>query len=101
VATALAGAAGSVTVVINGGEITLEDIRQSLAARRPVLVVAGTGRVADLLADARRTPAAAATRDRTLAESPLLHVVQAMAAPARLAAAITALIPSGTGVEGR
>lgn len=41
----------SATIVINGGEITLkQDIPNSLKHRRPVLVLAGTGRAADRVA---------------------------------------------------
>ena len=43
----------AVTVLINGGPIALADVALSIAARRPVVVVAGTGRAADdVLADA-------------------------------------------------
>lgn len=52
VATALAGDAPSLTLVVNGGEITYDDIGHSLGAGRPVLVLAGTGRTADAIASA-------------------------------------------------
>lgn len=52
VASILAGQAPSVTFVVNGGEITYDDVRHSLAAARPVLVVAGAGRTADAIAAA-------------------------------------------------
>lgn len=91
VATALAGAAPSLTVVINGGPITLDDIAHSLAAGRPVLVVAGTGRLADALAGARRAAADAAPAERALATSPLLDVVDGIAQPHLLANAIVTL----------
>lgn len=54
VATVLASGSPSVTVVINGGEIVLDDVVRSIAARRPVITVAGTGRTADRLAAAVR-----------------------------------------------
>lgn len=50
VATRLAGHHGSLTLVINGGAVTLQDVVHSLRTGRPVVVVAGTGRVADELA---------------------------------------------------
>jgi hypothetical protein len=50
----LAGGLRSATIVINGGGITYEDVKQSLKAGRRVLVVAGTGRTADQLAGAIR-----------------------------------------------
>jgi hypothetical protein len=40
-ATELAGGLPSVTVLINGGAIALQDVAHSLAAGRPVLVIAG------------------------------------------------------------
>jgi hypothetical protein len=91
VATILAGPAPSLTVVVNGGPITVEDVRQSLAAGRPVLLVAGTGRLADALTAAVRTPADAAPGLRALAESRLLRVVDGLADPEQLAGAIARL----------
>jgi hypothetical protein len=51
-ATVLAGGAGSVTVLVNGGEIAYSDVQRSVEAGRPVFVVAGSGRTADVFADA-------------------------------------------------
>ena len=74
VADAIACDRPSLTVVVNGGEITYEDVARSLERGRPVVVLAGTGRTADAIADARAgwnaDPRAAA-----LAESPLTRVV--------------------------
>jgi len=53
-ATILAGGSPSVTVLVNGGPIAFEDVAQSLIADRPVLVLEGSGRTADLIAAARR-----------------------------------------------
>jgi SLOG in TRPM, prokaryote len=52
IASAIAGDAPSVTVLINGGEITWQDAAQSVEAGRSLLVIAGTGRTADVLATA-------------------------------------------------
>ncbi|MEM9927208.1 MAG: hypothetical protein AAF915_26280 [Cyanobacteria bacterium P01_D01_bin.50] len=49
VATVLAKGAPSVAVLINGGEISKKDVSESLRANRPVLAVAGSGRLADTL----------------------------------------------------
>jgi hypothetical protein len=54
VATAIAGDRPSVTLVLNGGQITYDDIDHSLRADRPVLILAGTGRTADAIAAAAR-----------------------------------------------
>lgn len=51
VASAIADSA-SVTVLINGGEITWKDASQSVKADRSIIVIAGTGRTADILAAA-------------------------------------------------
>lgn len=58
----LANVSPSVTVLINGGEIARKDVEQSLSTGRPVVVISGTGRLADELAIAPK-------------KSPLLHVV--------------------------
>lgn len=63
VATEIAGGAPSVTVLINGGDIALQDVANSVAARHPVLVIKGTGRAADRIAaalDGNRADAQAA-----------------------------------------
>jgi SLOG in TRPM, prokaryote len=78
IATALAGAARSLTVVINGGPITRDDVRHSLAAGRPVLAVTGTGRLADTLVG-------------SAAPSPLLQAVDGLRDPRCLAARIADL----------
>jgi hypothetical protein len=53
IATALtADAAGSVTVLINGGEVSWIDASQSVQSDRSLIVVAGSGRTADMLATA-------------------------------------------------
>lgn len=62
-ASALALSQPSLTILINGGEISRQDVLLSLQAGRPVLVAAGTGRLADEFA---ASP-----------PSPLLHVVAA------------------------
>ena len=51
-ATVLAEVAGSVTVLVNGGEIAYSDVQRSVEAGRPVFVVAGSGRTADVFVDA-------------------------------------------------
>jgi len=76
VATALAPPALSVAVLVNGGEITLDDAEENLARRRPLLVLAGTGRTANAIATAAAHPAGC--RDERLvaiATNPLVRVV--------------------------
>jgi hypothetical protein len=50
----IAGSAGSATVVANGGQVAWRDVRHSVEAGRPVIVLAGSGRTADVLAAAVR-----------------------------------------------
>jgi hypothetical protein len=50
----LAGLRPSLTLVAAGGEVTRLDVAQSLGARRPLLVIAGSGGTADQLARWRR-----------------------------------------------
>lgn len=56
VATALSGRSPSVTILLNGGNASIVDIRASIADGRPVVVIAGSGRLADELATAIRHP---------------------------------------------
>jgi hypothetical protein len=51
-ASALAGPTPSITVLVNGGQISYSDVEHSVDAGRPVVVVAGSGRTADVLAAA-------------------------------------------------
>ena len=64
----------SVTVLLNGGDIAYDDVAHSVREHRPVVVVAGSGRTADVLADAvlgRPSP----ERARLLVASGLIHSV--------------------------
>ncbi len=51
-AQALGNGAPSVSVLVNGGETSWEDVSHSVSAGCPVVVIAGSGRVADALAAA-------------------------------------------------
>jgi hypothetical protein len=52
IAGMIAGDSPSVTVLVGGGAIAWEDVENSVAAGRPVIVVAGSGGTADALAAA-------------------------------------------------
>jgi hypothetical protein len=73
VATVVAGDHPGVTMVINGGEITFDDVEISLAVKRPVIVVAGTGRAADAIA-AAVSGRPDSERAERLGASPLVQV---------------------------
>ncbi|NEU82213.1 hypothetical protein [Nostoc sp. UIC 10630] len=74
VATMLANNAPSVTVLLNGGEITFDDAFYSVNTGRLVVVIAGSGRTADILADALRGKATD-ERAKKLAKSGILQYV--------------------------
>jgi SLOG in TRPM, prokaryote len=78
VATVIAAGHPSATLVVNGGEITYDDIAHAVAAGRPVIVVAGTGRTADAIAAAAGQTTGDPVNERAarLAASPLLRVVR-------------------------
>jgi SLOG in TRPM, prokaryote len=73
-ATVLAGSRPSITVLINGGEIAYSDVEHSVQAGRRVIVIAGSGRTADVIAAAL---AGTETDERahSLAESGLVRSV--------------------------
>ncbi len=54
VASVLSEGCPSLTLVVNGGEITLQDVSYSVQAERPVVTLDGSGRSADKLAAALR-----------------------------------------------
>jgi len=47
IATAVAGDKKSITVLVNGGNISRTDVEYSLLEKRPTFVIRGTGRLAD------------------------------------------------------
>ena len=47
IATAVAGGKKSITVLVNGGNISRADVEYSLLEKRPTFVIRGTGRLAD------------------------------------------------------
>ena len=50
IATVIAGDRSSITVLVNGGEISKTDVEYSLLENRPAIVLRGTGRMADQMA---------------------------------------------------
>lgn len=90
VADAVASGRPSLTVVVNGGEITYDDVARSIARGRPVVVLSGTGRTADAIA-AARAGHDADPRATALAASALTRVVP-VDDPAGAGAAVDALL---------
>ena len=64
----------TVTLLVNGGQIAYTDVAESLGSGRPVVVLAGSGRTADAIAEAR---AGNGGDDRAveIAASPLTTIV--------------------------
>lgn len=73
-ATVLAGAAPSITVLVNGGQIAYSDVRHSVEACRPVIVIADSGGTADVFAGAL-AGVPANHRTATLVGSGLIRVI--------------------------
>ncbi len=87
IATTLAGVLPSITVLINGGEITWLDARCSIALDRPILVLDGTGRAADALARGVRGEHTD-MRAAALVASGLIEVVRIQDGPGAVAEVI-------------
>jgi hypothetical protein len=66
----------SVTLMVNGGAIALNDAEESLAAGRPLIVLAGSGRSADEIAKARAGEETG-EQAKVVAASPLTSIVDA------------------------
>ncbi|HEY9667534.1 MAG TPA: hypothetical protein V6C91_12065 [Coleofasciculaceae cyanobacterium] len=91
VATVLASSAPSVTVLLNGGEVTFKDAFQSVIAGRLVIVIAGSGRTADKIADALDGKATD-ERAKALADSGLVRDINLEEGFAQLDQAIQELL---------
>ncbi len=91
VAGLLAGDSPSVTILVNGGEIALDDVARSVAAGRPVVVLDGSGRTADALAAALRA-GGQERRVKELAASGLVEAVALVDGPPALARATARLL---------
>ena len=76
VAELLAGDRPSLTLLVNGGDVSVDDVAESVRAGRPVLVVGGSGRAADTLAAALRDETPPDERVRALASSALVHAAE-------------------------
>ncbi len=81
----------SVTVVVNGGEITFQDVSNSVLEDRPVLTLDGTGRTADQLAAALRGEATD-WRAKQLAASGKMHAIDLIEYPTRLTDVIRGIL---------
>jgi hypothetical protein len=94
VGTAIADGQPSLTLVVNGGEITYDDIDHSLRSDRPVLILAGTGRTADTIADAAAGQATDPRAER-VAASPGVQIASSGDRQALYRAIKSILAPAG------
>lgn len=83
-ASVLSEGCPSVTVVVNGGEITFQDVSNSVKAERPVVTLDGTGRTADKLAAALHGEATDG-RATKLAASGLVQAINLIQNPSDVA----------------
>ena len=74
IANVVAGNLPSLTLLINGGDVAWRDVLQSVKAKRPVIVVADSGRTADELVEAMHG-GESDKRARQLVASNLLHAI--------------------------
>jgi hypothetical protein len=89
-ATVIAATAPSITVLVNGGQIAYADVQKSVETGRRVVVIAGSGRTADVFVSAL-AGAPADERAATLVKSGLIHSVP-IGEPAVLADLLTATL---------
>jgi hypothetical protein len=90
-ATVLSSELPSVTLVVNGGEITFQDVRYSVLAERPAIALDGTGRTADKLAAALRGEATD-LRATQLAASGKMQAINLSEHPDQLAEVIRGIL---------
>jgi hypothetical protein len=89
-ATVIAATAPSITVLVNGGQIAYADVQNSVETGRRVVVIAGSGRTADVFVSAL-AGAPADERAVTLVKSGLIRSVP-IGEPAVLAELLTATL---------
>ncbi|MEM9213599.1 MAG: hypothetical protein AAGD25_04560 [Cyanobacteria bacterium P01_F01_bin.150] len=73
VASTLASGLPSTAILINGGEVTWKDAQSNVEVKRKVVVVDGSGRTADILADAIAGYEVSDQRARPLVDSGFLN----------------------------
>jgi hypothetical protein len=89
-ATVIAATAPSITVLVNGGQIAYADVQNSVETGRRVVVIAGSGRTADVFVSALGG-APADERAATLVKSGLIRSVP-IGEPAVLAELLSATL---------
>ncbi len=75
VARVVAAGRPTLTLMVNGGDVARDDVTRGLAQHRPMVVLAGTGRLADTIAAAAAGEVRPGDRAERIASSPLTRVV--------------------------
>lgn len=100
-AGALADGAPSGTLLLNGGAIAQQDVANSVSNGRQVIIVAGSGRTADVLVDAMEG-AHVDDETRPIVASGLVHSIALSDGPTALAEALRRILqPHATGPTSR
>lgn len=92
IATQLSGTHESLTVLINGGNVTWQDAYASVKAGREIAIIAGSGRTADVIVSALEGNSIAEPRIHPLLSSGLLSSVDLENPPTDLKEAIKTLL---------
>lgn len=103
VASQLAAHSPSITVLVNGGDVTWQDACASTEAGREVVIMAGSGRAADTLADALSGQAIEHPESADLSQllgSGLLSAMQLEEAPPKLRRALETLLTTQVNPHG-
>lgn len=93
-ATQLAQNCASVVVLVNGGQVTWKDAQSHVDAQRPVVVIQGSGRTADIIAAALRGEPVQDERVLPLVASGLLRTVDLNAPQQELTQLLESLLRS-------
>lgn len=95
VATKLAAGAPTIAIMLNGGAVTWHDAANNVGEGRSLLVIDGTGRAADELADVVRG-AVGSQQAEAIVETGLVHVVDLMTKHERVIQQIETFLKPGT-----
>ncbi len=90
---ALTGSSPSAALIINGGRITWQEFRGNVRQNRPILVFAGSGRLADQIAGATKNAATASKRITALVQRARLTLIDQNGGLESLIEALNALFP--------
>jgi hypothetical protein len=88
---ALAGSRPSAALIVNGGPIAWQEVRGNVRQQRPLVVFAGSGRLADQIAEATKNAASSSQRIAALVQKARLTLIDQTASPQSLQKTLNAL----------